>query len=71
MSLELRAVMAMARLWANQGKPGAAHALLAGVHAWFTEGFDTADLKEAATLLTALRQEAEQSPERNGDEQPA
>ena len=71
MSLELRAAVSLARLWANQGKAGSAHALLAGVHAWFTEGFDTADLKEAAALLDALRQEAEQSPERDGDEEPA
>jgi predicted ATPase len=71
MSLELRASVGLARLWADHGKAGAAYALLSGVYGWFTEGFDTADLKEAAALLAGLRQEAEQSPERDGDEEPA
>ena len=54
-SLELRAARSLARLWRDQGKPRQAHDLLAPVYNWFTEGFDTLDLKEAKTLLYALR----------------
>jgi predicted ATPase len=54
-SLELRVAMSLARLWNSQGKRTAAHALLAEVYNWFTEGFDTADLQEAQALLAALR----------------
>jgi predicted ATPase len=53
-SLELRAAMSLARLWQRQGKRDAAHALLAPIYGWFTEGFDTADLQEAKALLEAL-----------------
>jgi predicted ATPase len=53
-SLELRAAMSLGRLWHQQGKRQEAHDLLAPVHAWFTEGFDTADLQEAAALLEEL-----------------
>jgi predicted ATPase len=53
-SLELRAAMSLGRLWRQQGKRQEAHDLLAGVHAWFTEGFDTADLQEARALLEEL-----------------
>ena len=53
-SWELRAAMSMARLWRDQGRQDAARDLLAPVYAWFTEGFDTLDLKEAKTLLDAL-----------------
>jgi predicted ATPase len=53
-SLELRAAMSLARLWQQQGKRAEAHALLAPVYHWFTEGFDTADLQEAKALLTEL-----------------
>jgi class 3 adenylate cyclase/predicted ATPase len=53
-SWELRAAMSMARLWRDQGKRDQAHALLAPVYGWFTEGFDTLDLKEAKTLLDEL-----------------
>ena len=53
-SWELRAAMSMARLYRDQGKRDAARALLAPVYGWFTEGFDTLDLKEAKALLTAL-----------------
>ena len=53
-SWELRAAMSMARLWHDQGKREEAHALLAPIYGWFTEGFDTRDLKEAKTLLDAL-----------------
>jgi predicted ATPase len=53
-SWELRATMSMARLWRDQGKRQQAHDLLAPVYGWFTEGFDTLDLKEAKTLLERL-----------------
>jgi predicted ATPase/DNA-binding SARP family transcriptional activator len=53
-SLELRATMSLCRLWQKQGKGTAAHALLAEVYSWFTEGFDTLDLQEARALLEAL-----------------
>ncbi len=53
-SWELRAAMSMARLRRDQGKRDLAHDVLAPVYGWFTEGFDTADLKEAKTLLDAL-----------------
>jgi predicted ATPase len=53
-SLELRAAMSMARLWRDQGKRDEAHELLAPVYGWFTEGFDTLDLKEAKALLAEL-----------------
>jgi predicted ATPase len=53
-SWELRAAMSMARLWHGQGKRDAARDLLAPVYGWFTEGFDTLDLKEAKALLDAL-----------------
>jgi predicted ATPase len=53
-SWELRAATSLARLWQQQGKPADAHQLLAEVYGWFTEGFDTADLQEARTLLDML-----------------
>jgi predicted ATPase len=53
-SWELRAAMSMARLWRDQGKPQQARDLLAPVYGWFTEGFNTRDLKEAKALLDAL-----------------
>ena len=53
-SLELRAAMSLARLWQQQGKRDAARALLAPVYGWFTEGFDTADLRDAEALLEEL-----------------
>jgi predicted ATPase len=53
-SWELRAAMSMARLWRDQGKRNEAHDLLAPVYGWFTEGFDTRDLKEAKALLGEL-----------------
>ena len=53
-SWELRAAMSMARLWRDQGKPQQARELLAPVFGWFTEGFDTLDLKEAKALLDEL-----------------
>ena len=53
-SLELRAVTNLARLWAEQGERQKAHDLIAPVYDWFTEGFDTADLKDAKALLDEL-----------------
>jgi predicted ATPase len=53
-ALELRAAMSLSRLWQQQGKRQEAHDLLAGVYAWFTEGFDTADLQDAKALLEEL-----------------
>jgi predicted ATPase len=53
-SWELRAAMSMARLWRDQGRKQQAHDLLAPVFGWFTEGFDTLDLKEAKALLDEL-----------------
>jgi len=55
-SWELRAAMSMARLWRDQGKQNEAHELLASVYGWFTEGFDTLDLKQAEALLDELAQ---------------
>jgi predicted ATPase len=51
---ELRAAMSMARLWRDQGKREEARKLLAPIYGWFTEGFDTLDLKEAKVLLHEL-----------------
>jgi len=53
-SWELRAAMSLSRLWQQQGKCQEAHDLLAPIYGWFTEGFDTADLQEARTLLEEL-----------------
>ena len=56
-SWELRAATSLARLWQQQGKPAEAHELLTPVYDWFTEGFDTADLKDAKALLNELQSE--------------
>ena len=53
-SLELRTATSLARLWQRQGKDGDARQLLNNVFAWFTEGFDTVDLRDARTLLNQL-----------------
>jgi predicted ATPase len=53
-SWELRGAMSMARLWRDQGKPDEGRELLAPVYGWFTEGFDTLDLKQAKALLEEL-----------------
>ena len=53
-ALEVRAATSLARLWQRQGKYDEARALLAPIYDWFTEGFDTADLKDAKALLAEL-----------------
>jgi predicted ATPase len=53
-SLELRATTSLSRLWLKQGKKGEAYQRLTEIYDWFTEGFDTADLKEAKALLDEL-----------------
>jgi predicted ATPase len=54
-SLELRAAISLGRLWQQQGKRAEAYKLLARVYGWFTEGFDTQDLREARTLIEMLQ----------------
>ena len=53
-SFELRTVMSLSQLWQKQGKKEDARQLLSEVYNWFTEGFDTADLKDAKALLDQL-----------------
>ena len=53
---ELRATMSLARLLNEQGRRDEAHAMLADIYNWFTEGFDTSDLKEAKALLDELNE---------------
>jgi predicted ATPase len=53
-SWELRSATSLARLWRDQGRRAQARDLLAPVYGWFTEGFDTADLKDAKALLDEL-----------------
>src|SRR5262249_19172641 len=53
-SLELRAVLSLCRLWQRQGKRDEPRRMLASAYAWFSEGFDTADLQEAKALIDAL-----------------
>ncbi|MFC1976591.1 hypothetical protein ACFLXQ_09345, partial [Chloroflexota bacterium] len=53
-SWELRATISLARLWQAQGKQDEAYKMLAEIYHWFTEGFDTVDLKEAKVLLDSL-----------------
>jgi len=53
-SFELRATTSLARLLAKQGRRDEARAMLTDIHGWFTEGFDTADLKDAKALLDEL-----------------
>ena len=53
-SLELRSATSLARLWRAQEKREQAHELLAPVYGWFTEGFDTADLRDAKAVLDEL-----------------
>jgi predicted ATPase len=53
-ALELRAALSLSRLWQQQGQWVAAHALLAPLYGWFTEGFETPDLQEAKALVAEL-----------------
>ncbi len=53
-SFELRAATSLGRLWQRQGKAGEARELVSGVYDWFTEGFDTGDLRDARTLIEEL-----------------
>jgi len=53
-SLELRAAVSLAHLWRGQGKHGEALDLLVPIYGWFTEGFDTFDLREARILLNEM-----------------
>ena len=55
-SWELRAAMSMAQLWRDRGKRDEARDLLVPIYGWFTEGFDTLDLKDARALLDNLAQ---------------
>jgi predicted ATPase len=57
-SLELRTAMSLSRLWQAQGKTTQARQVLAAVYSWFTEGFDTRDMREARVLLARLTQGA-------------
>ena len=54
-SLELRAAMSLSRLWQRHGKRDKARQTLAEIYDWFTEGFDTADLRDAKALLEELQ----------------
>jgi predicted ATPase len=56
-SLELRAVMSLSRLWQQQSKKDEAQQMLSEIYGWFTEGFDTKDLREAKALLAELGEE--------------
>jgi predicted ATPase len=53
--LELRAATSLSRLWQQQGRTSDAHELLSSIYGWFTEGFDTPDLRDAHSLLEELR----------------
>ncbi len=53
-SQQLRAATSLSRFWQQRGKTGQARQLLGSVYGWFTEGFDTPDLREAAALLGTL-----------------
>jgi predicted ATPase len=60
-SFELRAVMSLASLWQQQGRSAEARQTLAEIYGWFTEGFDTADLKEAKAMLDGLSREGSEA----------
>ena len=61
-SLELRAATSLSRLLQRQGKRDDAQHMLAEIYSWFTEGFDTADLTDAKSLLEQLERQARKSP---------
>jgi predicted ATPase len=65
-SWELRAAMSLSRLWHGAGKTAEARKLLGDVHGWFSEGFDTADLREAAALLAELKDSRRRPAGRGG-----
>jgi predicted ATPase len=65
-SLELRAVVSLSGLWQKQGRSEEGRQMLQAVYGWFTEAFDTADLKQANKLLNAFPSEP-QNNVRNGD----
>jgi predicted ATPase len=65
-SWELRAAMSMARLWRDQGKRQQGHDCLAPIYGWFTEGFDTLDLRQAKALLDALAEGTSEEPTGDG-----
>jgi predicted ATPase len=69
-SLELRAATSLGRLWAAAGNVGEALALLSDLYGWFTEGFETADLIEATSLLEELRGRAGWTPDRSETTRP-
>ena len=70
-SLELRATMSLARLWQQQGKQREAHDLLAAIYHWFTEGFDTKDLREAKALIEELSHHEDiEEEKRRGEHKP-
>jgi predicted ATPase len=54
-SWELRAAMSVARLWRDQGRPNEARDLIAPIYGWFTQGFDTLDLKQAKSFIDTLK----------------
>jgi predicted ATPase len=60
-SWELRAATSLARLWSDRGERQRAHDLLAPLHGWFSEGFDTLDLQQAAALLETIGREPAQA----------
>ena len=57
--LELRAAISLGRLWADRGNADGAYGVVSEVHGWFTEGFETADFREATSLLEALERDEE------------
>jgi len=65
-SWELRAAMSLSRLWHGAGKTAEARKLLGDVHGWFSEGFATADLREAAALLAELKDSRRRPAGRGG-----
>ena len=67
-SLELRAVISLARLWQKQDKTKQAHRILAKIYRWFTERVDTADLQEAKTLLWSWKGKQEEKAKERAEQ---